>query len=122
MSIPIPNHDESKFKSNSEMPDKKGDLAKFCRIDNGEKQIDENVNTCENIYDRDIELTVKEKRNISCAIRRASVVMPELLRIIRERGVHEELIGVIDELAYAIHDTTLTIRIVTRSLSNQQYT
>ena len=119
MPIPIPNHDENKFKSKSEMPDKKGDLAKFCRIDNGEKQIDKNVNTFENIYDRDIELTVKEIRNISCAIRRASIVMPELLRIIREHGFHEELIGVIDELAYAIYDTTLTIQSVTRSLSNQ---
>jgi hypothetical protein len=44
--------------------------------------------------------------------------MPELLRIIRERGFHEELIGAIDELAYAIHDTTVTIRSVTRGLSD----
>ncbi len=100
-------------------PTKKGDLTRFCRIDTGEKQIDQSINTYENIYDRDIELTVKEIRNISCAIRRESVVMPELLRIIRERGFHEELIGTIDELAYAIHDTTVTIRSVTRGLSNQ---
>jgi hypothetical protein len=118
MPIPIPNHDENKFKSNSEMPDKKGNL-RFCRINTGEKQIDQSINTYDNIYHRDIELTVKEIRNISCAIRRASVVMPELLRIIRERGFHEELIGAIDELAYAIHDTTVTIRSVTRGFNNQ---
>jgi hypothetical protein len=116
---PIPNYDEHKFKSNSEMPNKKRDLTKFCRIDTGEKQIDQSVNIYEDIYDRDIELTVKDIRNISCAIRRASVVMPELLRIIRERGFHEELVGAIDELAYAIHDTTVTIRSLTRGLSNQ---
>jgi hypothetical protein len=91
--IPIPNCDENKFKSNSEMPDKKRDLTKFCRIDTGEKQIDQSANIYEDNYDRDIELTVKEIRNISCAIRRASVVMLEMLQIIRERGFHEELIG-----------------------------
>lgn len=88
MPILIPNHDENKFKSNSEMPYKKGDLTRFCRIDTGEKQFDQNFDTHEIIGDRDIELTVREIRNISRAIRRASVVMPELLRIIRERGFH----------------------------------
>jgi hypothetical protein len=73
---PIPNYDENEFKSNSEMPNKKGLLLSFCRIDTGEKQIDQSVNIYEDIYDRDIELTVKEIRDISCAIRRASVVMP----------------------------------------------
>lgn len=96
MPIPIPNNDENKFKSNSEMPDKKEYLTRFCRINTWEKQIDQNVNTCETICDRDIELTVKEIRKISYAIRRGSIVMPELLRIIRERGFHEELIGAID--------------------------
>jgi hypothetical protein len=101
------------------MPHKTGDLTKFCRIDNGEKQIDENINNYETIYDRDVEETVIKIRNISCVILRASVVMPELLRITRERGFHEELIGVIDELAYAIHDTTVAIRLIIRSQTNQ---
>lgn len=61
------------------MPNKKRDLTKFCRIDTGEKQIDQSVNTYEDIYDRDIELTIKEIRNISCAIRRASVVIARIV-------------------------------------------
>jgi hypothetical protein len=61
----------------------------------------------------------KKGESISCAIRRTSFVMPELLRIFRKHGFHEELISVIDELAYTIHDTTVAIRTVTRSLGNR---
>jgi hypothetical protein len=96
--------------------EKKREPTEYCNFNNVEKIVNKNDNADENICMNDIEATVKELRNISCAIRRTSVVMPELLRIFRKHGFHEELIGVIDELAYAIHDTTVA---VTRSLCNR---
>ena len=113
----MPINDEKKLGQTSETPDKIRDHAGFCHYNCTEIPLHENINASKVSYKGDIDMTVKEIRNISSAIRRASVVMPELLRLIRQHGINEELIGVIDELAYAVHDTTLAIRTVTRGLN-----
>jgi hypothetical protein len=41
----------------------------------------------------------------------------ELLRITRHHSIPEEVVGVIEELAYAIHDATVAIRTTMRSIS-----
>ena len=113
----LPTHDENNTKHTSGM-EKKGDPTEYCNLNNVEKIVNKSDNSDENMLN-DIEAIVTELRSISCAIRRTSVVMPELLRIFREHGFHEELIGVIDELSYAIHDTTVAVKTVTRSLGNR---
>gem|GEM_PF-5200604 len=113
----LPTRDENNTKHTSGM-EKKRDPTEYCNLNNVEKMVNKSDNSDENMLN-DIEAIVKELRSISCAIRRTSVVMPELLRIFRKQGFHEDLISVIDELAYTIHDTTVAIRTVTRSLDNR---
>lgn len=99
--------------------EEKREPIEYYNFNNVEKIVNKNDDPDENLSMNEIEATIKELRNISCAIRRTSVVMPDLLRIFRKHGFHEELIGVIDELAYAIHDTTVAVKTVTRSIGNR---
>jgi hypothetical protein len=115
----VPTRNENNNTKRTSGMEQKREPTDYCNFNNVEKIVSKNDNSDENIGMNDIEATVKELRNISCAIRRTSVVMPELLRIFREHGFHEELIGVIDELSYAIHDTTVAVKTVTRSLGNR---
>ncbi len=105
----LPTRNENNIKRTSGM-EKKREPTDYCNFNDVEKIVSKNDNSDENIGVNDIEATVKELRNISCA---------ELLRIFRKHGFHEELIGVIDELSYAIHDTTVAVKTVTRSLGNR---
>ena len=113
----FPTRDENNTKHTSGM-EKKGDPTEYCNLNDVKKIVNKSDNSDENMPN-DIEAIVKELRSISCAIRCTSVVMPELLRIFRKQGFHEDLISVIDELAYTIHDTTVAIRTVTRSLDKR---
>jgi hypothetical protein len=115
--MPLPTHENSTKRTSGVK--KKREPTEYCNFKNVEKIVNKSDNSEENIQLDDIESTVKELRNISCAIRRTSVVMPEFLRIFHKHGFNEELISVIDELAYAIHDTTVAVRTVTRSLDNR---
>jgi hypothetical protein len=121
MPVPSHNNNNNNFKRISEI-EKKREPINYCHLNSGEKIVNKSDNSDENIYMKDIETTVKEIRNITCAIRRTSIVMPELLRIFHQHGFHEELLNVIEELTYAIHDTTVAVRAVTRSLDNRQST
>ena len=114
----LPTRNENNNTKRTSGMEQKREPTDYCNYNNVEKIVSKNDNSDENMLN-DIEAIVKELRSISCAIRRTSVVMPELLRIFRKHGFHEELISVIDELADTIHDTTVAIRTVTRSLGNR---
>lgn len=84
-------------------------------IDDRDRLRDVSIHTNDR-KEQDIGTTVRELKIISNSIRYASVIMPDVLRIIQQYDYSEDLVGAIDELAYAIHDTTLAIRSVTREL------
>ena len=77
----LPTRNENNIKHTSGL-EKKRDTTEYCNLNNVEKFVNKSDNSDENMLN-DIEAIVQELRSISCAIRRTSVVMPELLRIFR---------------------------------------
>jgi hypothetical protein len=78
-------------------------------------QIGDSVRSSEDTYREDSEV-VRELNRISSSLRDTTAIMPDILRIIRQRGISKDLLSAIDELAYAVHDTTVAIKLVTKEL------
>lgn len=72
------------------LSDKKRGLDRSCHFDDKDNQTDDRVKSYEDISNQNIEASMKELRSIPYTIRYTSVVMPELLRIIRQYDFTED--------------------------------
>jgi hypothetical protein len=89
------------------------------RSDLGEStssQIRDYARSSDDTYRKDRETTVRELTRISCSLRDTTAIMPDVLRLVRQYGCSEDLVSAIDDLACAVHDTTVAIQQVTTEL------
>ncbi len=80
------------------------------------RHIRDYARSSDDTYRKDHEMTVRELTRISCSLRDTTAIMPDVLRLVRQYGFSEDLVSAIDDLACAVHDTTVAIQLVTKEL------
>jgi hypothetical protein len=114
--LPLRNNEDkdqtlTSVNSNSVEGQKRSDLGESTSI-----QIRDYARSSDDTYRKDHEMIVRELTRISCSLRDTTAIMPDVLRLVRQYGFSEDLVRAIDDLACAVHDTTVAIQLVTKEL------